>query len=529
MGLKTFFKTFFAKKQNEDNSSEFLAEEMNNDPQNYNDSSSSDISDLENSKTDEERFNEFKMRAENGEALFMTDLGLCYIEGTGTPKDMEKALYWTRMAAELKDPMGIHNLGWFYREGILVSKDLEKALNLYLEASSLGLSRASYNIGLLYHEGNGVEQNYETAAIWYKKALEQDNPFPPAYKNLSNLYRLGLGVNQDDFESIRLLDEGAKTGFKECEEALRWYLFDIYIKGISWYYGKNSTHDEKEKGYSYIHYASTFRFLPAMKWALINDEDTFISPFMGTVFRDIKQIDYVDITRMFLNNPRFSSVQELLARSKKGTENGDSGDMCYLALMKLFVKSLEHTDIDAINLLLASARFGYTNALFWLGYCYEFGISVDKNLELAKAYYYEVIKKGYSEFMWLNSGMVFQSDDDRALAESHLHLSQLLFNEGKYDDAQSLLALNYGECKNHTPSLYLMSKIYREKGELDKANSLLFECVKMGHSESFLDISKLFLEKNDYIQFEEYCIKSIMMGNIDAVFLWQDYYAQHKC
>ena len=131
--------------------------------------------------------------------------------------------------------------------------------------------------------------------------------------------------------------------------------------------------------------------------------------------------------------------------------------------------------------------------------------------------------------MWLNSGMVFQSDDDRALAESHLHLSHLLFNEGKYYDAQSLLALKYGECKNHTPSLYLMSKIYREKGELDKANSLLFECVKMGHNESFLDISKLFLEKNDYIQFEEYCIKSIMMGNIDAVFLWQDYYAQHKC
>ena len=474
----------------------------------------------EDRKIYEENFPEIKERAENGEALFMTDLGLCYNQGWGTPIDKDKALYWTQKAAEHKDPMGLHNLGVHYRDGDHVPIDLKKARECFLEASNLGLSRSSNDLGVMYYLGQGVDKNYEIAAKWYKKAIEQDNPFHLAFKNLAYLYKHGLGVKQDIFETLTLLDKGSKVGSYQCEELLRIELFNLYIEGVSLYYGKHSNPSEKEKGASYIYFAADLVFIPAMKWAFSNKVNHGKSIIMNKVFWDLPCIDYVEITRIMIHNPHISKFQDILQRTKDGVQNGNRDDMCYLALIKLFVKSFEDDSVDVIDLLNQSAKLGYTTALFWLGYCYENGFIVEQNMELAKSYYFGVIQRGYSEYLWLNTELLGISDNDRALAESHLHLSQILFNEGKNDEAKSFLALNYGECKNHVQSVLQIGKIYLAEGNLEEAFKAFNYCIHYKCAEAAFEVAKYYLDINDKQQFKQHCFNAILFGSIPAVGLW---------
>ena len=76
-----------------------------------------------------------KIAQETGYPLAVCEVGFCYLEGIGTGKDYEKALYWTRRAAEHGDRDGQCNLAWIYEEGFGVEKDLERAGYWYKQAA----------------------------------------------------------------------------------------------------------------------------------------------------------------------------------------------------------------------------------------------------------------------------------------------------------------------------------------------------------------------------------------------------------
>lgn len=73
--------------------------------------------------------------AEQGYPLAECQVGYFYLDGIGTEKDLEKALYWTQRAAEHGDRDGQCNLAWIYEEGIGVAIDLEKAKYWYHQAA----------------------------------------------------------------------------------------------------------------------------------------------------------------------------------------------------------------------------------------------------------------------------------------------------------------------------------------------------------------------------------------------------------
>ena len=62
-------------------------------------------------------------------------VGFAYLEGIGTEKDLEKALYWTSRSAEHGDRDGQCNLAWIYEEGLCGEKNLEKAKHWYKMAA----------------------------------------------------------------------------------------------------------------------------------------------------------------------------------------------------------------------------------------------------------------------------------------------------------------------------------------------------------------------------------------------------------
>ncbi|PKK57069.1 hypothetical protein RhiirC2_798720 [Rhizophagus irregularis] len=83
----------------------------------------------------------------------MTGLAICYENGNGTEKNLEKAFYWYTKVAENGDKEAQSNLGVYYEKGIGIEKD---------------------------EIGKGVEKDLEKSIYWFKKAAEekQENAEP---------------------------------------------------------------------------------------------------------------------------------------------------------------------------------------------------------------------------------------------------------------------------------------------------------------------------------------------------------------
>ncbi|CAB4380462.1 unnamed protein product [Rhizophagus irregularis] len=72
----------------------------------------------------------------------MNSLAICYENGEGTEKNLEKAFYWYQRAAE---------------------NDVKEAM---------------FNLAKCYKNAKGTEENLEKAFYWYQKGVESDKVNP---------------------------------------------------------------------------------------------------------------------------------------------------------------------------------------------------------------------------------------------------------------------------------------------------------------------------------------------------------------
>lgn len=129
-------------------------------------------------------------------------------EGLG---DHSKQFEYIRSAVELadfenefdpNDPdhsywlIALENLGYCYSEGVGVPKDTVRALEIYTKCAKLGSDIAMRNIGDMYENGEAVEQNYETSLLWYKKAI--DAGYDDAQEDIDRVKTLIAGFNSKD-------------------------------------------------------------------------------------------------------------------------------------------------------------------------------------------------------------------------------------------------------------------------------------------------------------------------------------------
>lgn len=91
----------------------------------------------------------YKKEAEKGDADAQKNLGNCYYNGDGTPKDYNEAFKWYSKATEYGDMYARYNLGLCYEFGLGTSKDLNEARKLYEKAAAQGHPQAQERLKLL--------------------------------------------------------------------------------------------------------------------------------------------------------------------------------------------------------------------------------------------------------------------------------------------------------------------------------------------------------------------------------------------
>ncbi|CAB4403679.1 unnamed protein product [Rhizophagus irregularis] len=75
----------------------------------------------------EECINSLEKLAENNDEIGMFNLAICYKDGEGIEKNLEKAFHWYQKAAEKDHIKAMTNLAKCHKNGVGTEKDLEKA------------------------------------------------------------------------------------------------------------------------------------------------------------------------------------------------------------------------------------------------------------------------------------------------------------------------------------------------------------------------------------------------------------------
>lgn len=94
------------------------------------------------------------------------------------------------------------------------------------ERAARGEAVAQYDLALMYDNGHGIKQDSVQAALWYRKAAE--NNVPQAQYSLGYDYFLGRGIPQNYAESSKWWHKASAQGYAPAEIGL----------GISYFVGK---------------------------------------------------------------------------------------------------------------------------------------------------------------------------------------------------------------------------------------------------------------------------------------------------
>ncbi|KAG9298447.1 hypothetical protein G9A89_008711, partial [Geosiphon pyriformis] len=192
-------------------------------------------------------------------------LGLCYENGWGITKNLEKAFKLYSKAAEAGDTQAQYKLGLCYENGWGITKNLEKAFKLYSKAAEAGDTQAQYKLGLCYENGWGITKNLEKAFKLYSKAAKAGNT--QAQHNLWIYHQNGWRTTknfEDAFELFYYQNGWGTT--KNLEKA-----FEIYSKAAE---AKN------------LSYRSNFPNLNALNLTLQDQND--LEPFFDQLSDDFK-------------------------------------------------------------------------------------------------------------------------------------------------------------------------------------------------------------------------------------------------
>lgn len=183
--------------------------------------------------------------AEAGDDEAMGKVALAYLNGddeANIEQNAEKAAYWFRKQAELDNPTGCFNLGIMYLNGSGTAQSFDQALYWFQKADENGDSDAAPLIEFLQTivdlqkkvECGDTEARAELAEqlmalgarsgdndSFYKKSVElaeqaAAEKIPLAYWVLALAYQHGRGVSQNSKKAFECYEQGAEAGHSGC-------------------------------------------------------------------------------------------------------------------------------------------------------------------------------------------------------------------------------------------------------------------------------------------------------------------------
>lgn len=359
------------------------------------------------------------------------ELAFCYLDGKGVEPDMKKANYYFTQSADASNVVGLINLAKMVNKGLGIKKDFKYSIDLLHRASRLGSieaniiagdffvakgkeknafkcfkkaadagnATAQMMTGKMYRYGAGVDLDYSKAVSYLKMAADKDEP--EAMQLLGRCYEEGQGVDQNLEEALDWFRRSAELNFVtgiDCYARL-------LLEGIGM---EEPNPSEAIKMFKKA--AELGSDASAFNLAIIYNE----GETKGIECNKKEALKYFQIAMDAGNQKAALQVAKLLKDDKGGIkkdakksaeilqkiiDESDDEDLKVEAMADLasihFYKQIPNSDQSiAAKYFTIVADKGNTFAQRTLGYMYETGTGVHRDLKEAKKYYAMSAEKG---------------------------------------------------------------------------------------------------------------------------------------
>ncbi|RIA88006.1 hypothetical protein C1645_713539 [Glomus cerebriforme] len=351
----------------------------------------------------------YKITADKEYINAQFQLGYYYDNGIGTEVNKSKAYELYKVAAEKGHDDAQYNLGKCYELGKGIDKDEKKAFELIKNLAEQEYLNAQFQLGYYYDEGIGTEVNKSKAYELYKVAAEKGHD--DAQYNLSKCYELGKGTDKDEKEAFELIKYLAEQEYLNAQFQLGYY----YDKGIGTEVNKSKVFElykiAAEKGHIIAQY--NLSLLYQLGEGIDKDEKKAFDlmknlaekEYLNAQFRLGYYYDKGIGTKV--NKSKAYELYKVAA--EKGHDDAQYNlGLCYengIGIKKNEAKALywyqksSENDIGedkskVFKKFEKLAKHGYVSAQNKLGYFYENGINIEKDLEKSIYWYKKSAEHG---------------------------------------------------------------------------------------------------------------------------------------
>ena len=179
------------------------------------------LGDILQKEKPEDAFELYSSAAKKGFPIAFDRLGACYLLGTGTTKDMEKARDYYKKGAEASVENSIYIYALMCYDGSGGEKDLAEAFRLFSSLDQKGIAAGSYYLGDMYLKGLYVSESRETAIAYFRKSAEKN--YSDAQFALGMMYYYGgPGTEQDFATAATWFERAADAGNEKAQKFLNY-------------------------------------------------------------------------------------------------------------------------------------------------------------------------------------------------------------------------------------------------------------------------------------------------------------------
>lgn len=282
----------------------------------------------------------FRWAAAQNDAHAMAFLGSMYASGVGVAQNNETAREWLEKSAARGSASGQNGLGLLYLHGQGVQRDYTKAVELFSKAATAGNADAQYYLGTLYHDGLGTKRDYRKAMAFFTLATQQSH--------LMGIYSLGT-MHATGTGTARACDI-AVSMYKNVAERGSWGLL---------FHSAYKDYEEMRYDQAIIKYL----YLAEMGYEHAQYNAAFL----------LESLEHLDSQALW--NWRRSAKQ---GHALSHVRIGDYHFYGWASSPDTSAAATEYR---------AAADANNPQGMFNLGWMYEHGVGLDRDLHLAKRYY----------------------------------------------------------------------------------------------------------------------------------------------
>ena len=169
----------------------------------------------------------------DGNARAQAWAGYLHERGEGTNKDLLQAAQWYAEGAERNHPVALYRLGYFYESGRRVTRDYKATHSWYQRAAGSGNANAQYGLARPCRDGISVTAAFATGRAWYLKAATTGlrrssrayyDPDPGASTSRELLAFLERNAAERGISTAVRLGYAYRDGSSAVKAVLQWFL-----------------------------------------------------------------------------------------------------------------------------------------------------------------------------------------------------------------------------------------------------------------------------------------------------------------